>query len=107
MMLGSGTFILGLATVLSFSAWAGFHPLGMFETFANKTPFDLIDYLVSNLIMPIGGVAYALFAGWWLQREVQVEELGVGDGAWFKLWLALARVLAPIAIALVLLFNLT
>ncbi len=79
----------------------------MFETFANKTPFDLIDYLVSNLIMPIGGVAYALFAGWWLQREVQVEELGVGDGAWFKLWLALARVLAPIAIALVLLFNLT
>ena len=106
-LLGAGTFIFGLVTVLSFSAWSDVHLLGMFDTFAGKTPFDLIDYLVSNLIMPIGGVAYVLFAGWWLKREVLVQELGMGDGVLFKFWLALARVVAPAAIAWVFYFNLT
>ena len=105
-LIGTSTFLIGLITVFSFSSWEHFYPLGNFQTFADKTPFDLIDYLVSNLLMPIGGLLYAVFAGWWLTREVQIAELGVGDGALYKLWLLLARVIAPIAIATVFLFNL-
>ena len=106
LLIGSCTFALGLVTVMSFSSWEDVYPLGAFQTFAGKTPFDLIDYAVSNLMMPIGGAAYALFAGWWLSREIQVEGIGVGDGALFKLWLLLARVLAPVAVAAVFYVNL-
>ena len=106
-VLGSCTFAFGLVTVLSFSAWSDVYLLGMFETFAEKTPFDLIDYLVSNILMPIGGVGYVVFASWLLSREIQVEGIGVGDGAIFNLWLWLARIVAPAAIALVFYFNLT
>jgi len=106
-LIGSATFLMGLITVFSFSSWENFYPLGNFEVFANKTPFDLIDYVVSNILMPLGGVLYAIFAGWWLSRAMLVEELGVGDGVLFKLWMLLVRIVAPLAVCAVFYFNLT
>ena len=106
-VIGGIAAALGLITVLSFSHWENVHLLAGFEGFATKTPFDLIDYLVSNVLLPLGGVLYALFAGWWLSREMQVQELGVGDGGLFRLWLGLVRVVAPAAVAMVFYFNLT
>jgi NSS family neurotransmitter:Na+ symporter len=105
--IGFCTFLFGLITVLSFSSWENFFPLSGFELFAEKTPFDLIDYFVSNLLMPVGGVLYAVFAGWWLSREQLVSQIGVGDGLVFKLWLLAVRIIAPLAIATVFLVNLT
>lgn len=105
-LIGVVTFALGIITVLSFSSWERVFPLGEIAIFANKTPFDLIDYAVSNVLMPVGGMLYALFAGWWVSREIQVTQLGIGDGAIFKLWLVLVRVVAPLAIAAVFVYNL-
>ena len=99
-------YVVGLVTVLSFSTWSNVHLLGSFAAFAGKTPFDLIDYLVSNVLMPLGGVLFALFAGWRLSREQQVSELGVGEGAYYQLWLLCVRYLAPVAVLLVFYFNL-
>jgi len=104
--IGISTFVLGLVTVLSFSRWDDVFLLGDFAVFAGKTPFDLIDYLVSNIFMPIGGMLYALFAGWWVARQTLVDELGIGDGAVFKLWLFLVRLVAPLAVAAVFVYNL-
>lgn len=106
-LIGCTTFALGLITVLSFSSWEAVYPLNGFAVFAGKTPFDLIDYLVSNLMLPLGGLLYALFAGWVLSREIAVQELGVGDGALFSLWQLLVRVVAPVAVAMVFYFNLS
>lgn len=105
-LIGGVAFVLGLITVLSFSRWENLFLLDGIAAFAGKTPFDLIDYLVSNVLLPLGGMLYALFAGWWLSRSIQVNQLGVGDGAVFKLWLVLARIIAPLAIAAVFVFNL-
>ena len=105
-LIGTGTFLMGLVTVLSFTTWEHTYPLGRFEVFAGKTPFDLIDYLVSNILMPLGGMLYALFAGWWLTKETLLDEIGLGDGAMFRLWLLLVRVIAPLAVAAVFVFNL-
>ena len=103
---GAVAFLLGLITVLSFSRWENAYPLGNIAVFVNKTPFDLIDYLVSNILMPLGGMLYALFAGWWISRQTLVDELGMGDGTIFRLWLVLARVIAPLAIGIVFVYNL-
>ena len=104
--IGAGTFLVGLITVLSFSTWENTYPLGQFVIFAGKTPFDLIDYLVSNVLMPLGGMLYALFAGWWLSRDTCLDEIGLDDGAIFRLWLLLVRVVAPLGVAAVFVFNL-
>ena len=105
-LIGTGTFLAGFITVFSFSRWENVYLLNAIPTFAGKTPFDLIDYLVTNIMMPLGGMLYALFAGWWLSRETSVFELGVGDGAIFKLWQVLVRIVAPLAVAAVFVFNL-
>jgi len=105
-LIGSGTFLVGLITVFSFSTWETTYPLGQFAVFAGKTPFDLIDYLVSNILMPLGGMLYALFAGWWLTKDTCLDEIGLNDGAVFRLWLLLVRVIAPLAVAAVFVFNL-
>ncbi len=106
LMIGSGTFLMGLITVFSFSSWENLYLLDAIPTFAGMTPFDLIDYLVSNVMMPLGGMLYALFAGWWLSKETSIYELGVGDGSLYKLWLLLVRIVAPLAVAAVFMFNL-
>ena len=61
----------------------------------------------SLFAMPIAGVLYAIFVGWWVSREVSLSEIGLEDGAIFKLWMLLVRIVAPLAIAIVFVFNLT
>jgi len=106
MIIGTGTFLAGLVTVFSFSTWENFYPLSNFPTFATKTPFDLIDYAVTNILMPLGGMLYALFAGWWISKQTLLSEIGIGEGAMFQLWLWLVRLIAPLAVAMVFIFNL-
>ena len=106
-LIGSLSAVFGVVTIMSFSNWSDFYPLGMFEIFAGQTPFDLIIYLVQRIIMPIAGVLYAVFVGWWISREVSLSEIGLEDGAVFKLWRLLVRVVAPVAIAIVFVTSLT
>ena len=105
-LIGSGTFLMGLVTVFSFSSLENVYLLHSLPTFAGITPIYRIDYIVSNVMMPLGGMLYALFAGWWLSKETSVYELGIGDGSLFKLWLLLVRIVAPLAVAAVFVFNL-
>jgi NSS family neurotransmitter:Na+ symporter len=105
-MIGSGTFLAGLVTVFSFSSWENVYLLDWIPAFAGKTPFDLIDYVVTNIMMPLGGMLYALFAGWWLSKETSIYEMDIGEGTLFKLWLLLVRIVAPLAVAAVFVFNL-
>jgi NSS family neurotransmitter:Na+ symporter len=105
-MIGGGTFLMGLVTVFSFGSWENVYLLDGIPAFAGKTPFGLIDYFVTNIMMPLGGMLYALFAGWWLSQNTLIHEMGIGDGALYKLWLLLVRIVAPLAVAAIFYFNL-
>ena len=99
--------MLGLGTVFSFNLWADFYPLGNFATFAGKTVFDLIDYLTANVLMPLGGMCIALFAGWFMRKRSLLDELQLRESGLFRLWHWLIKFPVPAAIALVFLANLT
>lgn len=104
---GGAAWVLGLASVLSFNHWAEVRPLGWLDAFAGHTPYALIDYLTANLMMPIGGLLMALFAGWLVADHILREELAdLGPGA-FALWRLLVRVAAPAGIVLVFAANLS
>jgi NSS family neurotransmitter:Na+ symporter len=105
-IIGGAAFLFGLVTVFSFNIWEDLHLLEFIPTFAEKTPFELIDYLVVNIMMPLGGMLYALFAGWWLSKETSVAELGLGEGKIYGLWRFLVRIVAPLAVAAVFFYNL-
>jgi neurotransmitter:Na+ symporter, NSS family len=103
---GIAAWLVGLATVFSFNLWAGWFPLGGFERFRTSTVFDLVDYLTSNLLLPLGGLLIAIFVGWVLSSETVREELGLGDSRAFRAWRFALRFVAPIGVGWVLLANL-
>jgi neurotransmitter:Na+ symporter, NSS family len=102
---GAAAWLVGLATVFSFNLWAGWFPLGRFERFRESTVFDLIDYLTSNLMLPLGGVLIAVFVGWVLSAETTRAELGLGDSRVFRAWRFTLRYVTPIAVGWVLIAS--
>ena len=106
MCAGVGAWLVGLGTVFSFNHWAGFTPLSAFPTFEGKTVFDLLDYLATNIMLPLGGMMIAIFAGWMMTKKSTLEELGLSDGTVYRIWRFLVRFVSPVAIGLVFLFNL-
>lgn len=92
-----GCFVAGIATVLSFNVWSDRHPLGFVPGLAQATVFDLVDQLTSNVLLPLGGLAFAIFAGRVLPSALLAEELGLAPGPARRLRFALAWI-APAGI---------
>ena len=95
-------FIIGLATVFSFNIWADLR-IASDGTFANKTLFDVKDYIASNILLPLGGLLIVTFAAWSVPVEVTRKYF---NDKLFIIWLWLARLVAPIGIIWVFLANL-
>ncbi|HNP34600.1 MAG TPA: sodium-dependent transporter [Woeseiaceae bacterium] len=107
LLAGAVAYTLGLLAALSFNVLGDIHPLGAIRMFRDKTFFDLFDYLVTNILMPSGGILIAIFAGWIVKRQFSAAELFDGRaGAPYRLWLFLVRFVAPALLAYVL-FDMT
>ena len=65
--------------------------------------FDAVDWLVSNVMLPLGGLGVAIFLTW--RVSAAARRAGFQDGSPFKraymVWLMLLRWLAPICVILV------
>jgi len=99
-------WIAGLGTVFSFSSLQDFHPLSFIPAFESRNIFESIDYIVSNWMMPAGGVLVAVLAGWGLKRSATLGELQMNDGRLYRTWRFLVCYLVPVAITLVFVVNL-
>ncbi len=85
-------FALGVFQMLSFG------PLSDVKLF-DKTIFELSDFFVSNILLPLGGLMMTIFAGWWWKDRL-VQEINIGDGLKIKqLYVYCVRFLVPLAIA--------
>ncbi|MEO0471629.1 MAG: sodium-dependent transporter [Bacteroidota bacterium] len=65
---------------------------------------DLVDYLVSNWLLPLNGLLVAIFVGWRLRKSEKMAELlaGAPQYRWlYQLWDVLLRWVAPIAILVI------
>lgn len=95
--LAGGAFLLGVPSSLSLGIWADLTVFGLGF-------LDLLDFITSKLLMPVGGLLMCLFAGWVIW-PVMVRE-ATNDGAVrFRLlavWGWVLKVLAPLAIAWIL-----
>ena len=99
-------WLAGLGTVFSFSDLSEFYPLSFIPAFETRTIFSSLDYLVSNFMMPLGGVLVAVLAGWGLSMDSSHGELALQNRHVYRLWRLLVRYVVPVAIALVFVVNL-
>ncbi|TDM03921.1 sodium-dependent transporter [Macrococcus carouselicus] len=89
-------FIVGIPAALSFGVLAD-------TKFLAGTFFDNTDYLVSNILLPIGALAFSLFTGYVLDKRIAEDEMVI-DGKYrglFKVWTALLRYVIPLVIIVV------
>lgn len=90
-------FLAGIPAALSFGLLSDF-------TIFDKTMFDLSDFLVSNVLMPIGAFLIAIFTAWVVPREMLVDEISKGSHLGkkiFALWFIVIKYVVPIAIIMV------
>ena len=93
--------IMGSGFLVSAPLLAGI--VGNLAVFADKTIFDFFVYVVTQVIMPTGGILVAVFAGWVVKRQVSADELFNGEEPLvYKVWLFIMRFIAPILLAMVL-----
>ncbi len=89
--------VLGVLCALSFGCLSDYTVFGL-------TLFNLFDYVSSNVLLPLGGMAIALFAGWVVSDRFlkgQIVEPGRRPGVWTQVLVGCIRYVAPLAIAVI------
>lgn len=97
--------ILSLPCVLGFNVLSGIHPLG-----GSSTILDLEDYIVSNIILPVGSLIFVLFCtsryGWGWDKFVAEANEGKGlkVAKWMRPYMTYVLPLIVIGVLIVSLF---
>lgn len=100
-----GSFVIGVACALGYSTWSDVRPLSFWGIFENADILDSLDGITGKLMLPLAGLGLSIFVGWKADRRLVEAESGL-SGAAFMLWRGLVAWLAPLAVALILLFGL-
>ncbi|MGI8353105.1 sodium-dependent transporter [Niallia circulans] len=96
-IIGFLIFIVGIPSCLSYGALSEIYLF-------NKTIFDLMDYLVSNILMPLGALLIAIFVSQKVSKADLFAELKRGSNVgyvFFMICYVLLKYVVPIAIVIV------
>ena len=94
LVVGGLAWLMGLGSAFSFNIWEDLHFV------RGMTFFDLMDYVSNNILLPLGGVLIALFAGWGIDQQITRDQLAVSPGM-YQAWRFVTRFIAPAAVFLV------
>lgn len=91
---GFVTWFVGLGTVFSFNIWADYKVF-------DKTLFDLLDFLTSNIMLPLGGLLIAIFVGWTMRESSVRDEMAISNPMLYLFWRILVKFITPIGVFLI------
>ncbi|OIJ11584.1 sodium-dependent transporter [Anaerobacillus arseniciselenatis] len=90
-IVGGIIFFIGVPSSLSQGVWADI-------TFFGNDILDSMDFIASNIFLPLGGLMIALFIGWGWKKSEALEASNFGDSPIGHAWIFVLRFIAPIAI---------
>jgi len=94
-LVGTLIWAVGLLTVFTYNVLAQVRIMG-------RDVEGAIEYLANDLMLPLGGMLMALYAGWALDKRVSREQLdGLPDWA-YAVWRVLMRYVTPALVAVIL-----
>lgn len=99
---GGIIFLLGIPSSLSLGIWSDIHIIG------EKGFLDSMDYIASNILLPVGGILISVFVGWVVADKMKAEVTNEGSIPMplMAVWLFICRFVAPIAVAWILISGL-
>ena len=92
-------FVISIPATLSFSSLSGIK-------FGAGTIFDNMDFIVSNILMPLGALGTTLVVGQLLDKQALKESFGKDKFKLFVPWYILIKYMMPIIIILVFIVQL-
>ena len=92
-------FIISIPATLSFSSLSGIK-------FGAGTIFDNMDFIVSNILMPLGALGTTLVVGQLLDKQALKESFGKDKFKLFVPWYILIKYIMPVIIILVFIVQL-
>jgi len=87
--------ILSLISILSYNVFSGWTLMG-------NTINDGLNYVSNQILLPLGGLLIAVFAGWFVSKKTLQKELAMRKRILFEIWHMLIRYVVPVAIAIIL-----
>ena len=95
-VIGILAFVLGLPAAMSFGLLSDIQISG-------RGLLDAVDAMVSNFLLPMGGILIAVFVGWHVNRTHALHDANLTNTRLGSLWIWLLRYLVPITITAILL----
>ena len=95
---GLGAWLLGVGSVLSFNLWEE-------HTFLAGTFFDNMEFLSTTVMLPLGGLLIAIFAGWVMKETQARKELAMQNFKLYLVWRALVRIFSPVAVIVLFVYS--
>jgi len=89
-------WFIGIGTIISFNIGSNVKIFGL-------NIFNFLDYLTSNILLPMGGILITIYVSWLLSKEKVDSELKIKSRILKAAWYFSARIIAPIAVILVML----
>lgn len=100
MVIAVTAFLLGVPSSFGFGLWSGVRIAGL-------PILDAVDFVSSNVVLPLSGLAIALFVGWHWPRASAIGAVGLPQGWTSRLWYLSIRYIAPGMIVIIVLRSLS
>ena len=96
----SAVLVVGSIAVFSVLSILSYNTISEL-TFAGRNFNDNMDYFSNQILLPLGGLFIAIFAGWVMRSEYTRDELTTLSAGAYKLWHFLIRFVVPVAVAVI------
>ena len=98
LLIGGIIFLLGVPSSLGMGPLSG-------VTFFGKDILDSMDFLASNIFLPLGGLIIALFIGWGWKKADALSASDFGDTTLGNAWIFIMKFFAPVVIFIIFLAS--
>ena len=101
-VLSGAAWTTGILAMLSFNVLADWTPVFL----VGKNPFDFLDFITSQVMLPLGGLFIAIFVGWKMSKAIVASEMDAEGHPLFDIWIFVLRYISPVLVAAVFVFAL-
>jgi len=96
----SAVAVVGVIATLSVFSILSYNVLGDIQVLG-KNLNDAIDYFTNQILLPLGALFIAIFAGWLIKKRSLQDELNMSHQGLFTVWHCLIRYVAPLAVFII------
>jgi len=96
----SALLVVGSVAVFSVLSILSYNVMGELDM-GGKNFNDLMDYFSNQILLPLGGLLIAIFAGWVMSKEASRDELTSLTAATYAIWHFLIRFVVPPALLVI------